>query len=90
MLELSYFAVFLLFAGCLCAAIVAAVIHTWSLRAVTYSLETRLDLLEGLLSREVKARAGQERWRKPAKADEDLQAALALAAAKPAKPLPWW
>lgn len=89
MVELSYFAVFLLISGCIAAGVTAAVIHTWSLRAHAYSLETRLSVVEGTLQREVKARAGQERWKKPAK-DDDLAAAL-LAAAKPPPDIrPWW
>lgn len=75
MVELTYFAVFLLFLCCLAAGVCAGVVHTWSLRARTYSLEDRLDRVEGNLSREVKARAGQERWKKPDK-DAELLAAM--------------
>jgi hypothetical protein len=88
MLELSYFAVFLLAVACLAAGVTAAVVHTWSLRALTYSLDTRLAVVEGNLTREVKARAGQERWKKPDK-DEAVLAAL-LAAQKQQAPQPWW
>jgi len=90
MVELSYFAVFLLLAGCLSAGVVAAVVHTWSLRALSYSLETRLTLVEGTLNREVKARAGQERWKKPAKDVEALEALLKNANAQPAQAVPYW
>lgn len=75
MVELTYFALFLLFIACLAAGVVAGVVHTWSLRARTYGLEDRVDRMEGNLSREVKARAGQERWKKPDK-DAELMAAL--------------
>lgn len=65
MVEITYFALIMLFGGCLSAGIVAGVVHTWSLRAKTYSLESRLSVVEGNLLREVKARAGEQRWRKP-------------------------
>jgi hypothetical protein len=92
MVELSFFAVFVLVVACVAAGVTAAVVHTWSLRALTYSLETRLAVVEGTLSREVKARAGQERWKQPAKAEADLAARLAIAAqgSAPARPVPWW
>lgn len=64
------YAVFLLILACVCVGVVSAVVHTWSLRARLYSLEDRLAIVEGSLTREVKARAGQERWKKP---DKDLE-----------------
>jgi Flp pilus assembly protein TadB len=88
MVELSYFALFLLFIACLAAGVVAGVVHTWSLRARTYSLEDRVDRIEGNLSREVKARAGQERWKKP---DKDTELFKAMAAQpSPNRTLNWW
>jgi len=89
MVELTYFALILLFIGCLAAGVVAGVVHTWSLRARTYDLEDRVDRIEGNLSREVKARAGQERWKKP---DKDLQLLEAMKTAAPAqgRMLNWW
>lgn len=87
MVELSYFALFLLFVACVAAGVVAAVVHTWSLRALAYSLETRLAVVEGNLLREVKARAGQERWKKP---DKDLALASELVKPEPARKLNWW
>lgn len=88
MVELSYFALILLFIGCLAAGVVAGVVHTWSLRARTYSLEDRVDRMEGNLSREVKARAGQERWKKPDK-DEALLAAMKQPPPQ-GRMLNWW
>lgn len=91
MVEISYFVVFLLITCCIAAGVVAAVVHTWALRALTYSLDTRLTVVEGNLQREVKARAGQERWKQPSKVENELAAALALTKAQPpASPLPWW
>jgi len=73
---LPIFALILLIAGCIAAGVVAAVIHTWSLRALAFSLDTRLGVVEGTLLREVKARAGQERWKKPDKDKEEMLRAL--------------
>lgn len=88
MVELSYFAIFLLFLSCLAGGVVAGVVHTWSLRARTYTLEDRVDRIEGNLSREVKARAGQERWKKP---DHDAATmALLQQSAVPARKPNWW
>lgn len=90
MVELSYFALILLVGGCLAAGVVGAVVHTWSLRARTYALEDRVDRMEGNLSREVKARAGQERWKKP---DKDLELLASIQHQTPAQPtrkLNWW
>lgn len=86
MVEFSYFGLILLVSCFIAAGVVAGVVHTWSLRARTYSLEDRVDRIEGNLSREVKARAGQERWKKP---DKDLEL-LNAANAVPARRLNWW
>lgn len=82
------FAVVLLIVACVAAGVVAGVVHTWSLRARVYSLEDRVDRMEGNLSREVKARAGQERWKKPDK-DEALLAAMRTAQPQN-RMLNWW
>lgn len=87
--ELSLFALVLLISGCVAVASCAAVIHTWTLRARLLEQEYRLDIIEGTLQREVKARAGAERWKKPAK-DEELVKELLGKAAAPARPLNWW
>ena len=91
MVELSYFALILLVTCCMAAGIVGAVVHTWSLRARTYSLEDRLAIVEGTLQREVKTRAGQERWRKPTKEEEAIALALATPPPPPAPAYKnWW
>jgi len=89
MVEIGYFAVFLLVAGGVAAGVVAAVVHTWSLRASTYSLDSRLSVVEGNLLREVKARAGQERWKKPT-TDEILVSAALATKPPPARKKAWW
>lgn len=89
MVEVTYFALILLFIGCLAAGVVAGVVHTWSLRARTYGLEDRVDRMEGNLLREVRARAGQERWKKPDKDAELLKSLAAEAAPQPRK-RNWW
>lgn len=85
-MEYPFFALILLIVSCIAAGVVAGVVHTWSLRARTYSLEDRVDRMEGNLSREVKARAGQERWKKP---DKDIEL-LAKAAQQPERRKNWW
>jgi len=75
--------------ACIAAGVCAAVIHTWSLRALAFSLETRLAVVEGTLTREVKARAGQERWKRPDKTEE-LAAALVSRPAVPERKANWW
>lgn len=75
MVELSYFALVLLISGCIAAGVVAGVIHTWSLRARLFSIENQVEVIAGRLTSEVRARAGQERWKKPDK-DAELMANL--------------
>jgi len=86
---LGFYALVLLVTGCVAAGVCAAVIHTWSLRALAFSLETRLAVVEGTLTREVKARAGQERWKKPDKTDQ-LLTELALSTNANQRPKNWW
>lgn len=84
-------ATILLIVSCVCVGVVSAVLTTWHLRTVLYSLETRLDVVEGTLSREVKARAGQERWKKPAASAAQLAEELAVLQTKvPTKKPNWW
>lgn len=88
MVEFSIFGLILLVSCFIAAGVVAGVVHTWSLRARTYSLEDRVAILEGTLQREVKTRAGQERWKKP-----DKDAALINSMnqnAIPARRPNWW
>ena len=86
MVEFSIFGLILLFSCFLAAGVVGGVVHTWSLRARTYSLEDRVAILEGTLQREVKTRAGQERWKKP---DKDLELLNAVNASPSRRPN-WW
>lgn len=87
--QLSIFSLILLVTCCIAAGVVAGVVHTWSLRAHAYSLEDRLSIVEGTLAREVKVRAGQERWKKPDK-DAELVKSLATIPIAPARKLNWW
>ena len=80
------YAVLLLIASCVAVGVVSAVVTTWSLKARLYSLEERLELVEGGLIRETKARAGAERWKKP---DKDLELVKSLQAAPTVK-RNWW
>lgn len=79
MVDLPIFAVIVLVSSCIAAGACAAVVHTWTLRATLYDLQSRLEVVEGNLLREVKARAGQERWKKP---DRDLALVQELAQAQ--------
>jgi len=87
--DLPFFAIIVLVSCCLAAGVCAAVVHTWSLRATLYDVQSRLEVVEGNLLREVKARAGAERWRKP---DKDLLLAQELTQAhtKPTPRYNWW
>jgi len=87
--ELGLFALIVLVTACVAAGVCAAVVHTWSLRALAFDLSTRLAMVEGSLQREVKARAGQERWKKPAK-DEALAAELLASKVTAQRPRNWW
>lgn len=87
MVELSYFALVLLISGCIAAGVVAGVIHTWSLRARLFSIENQVEVIAGRLTSEVRARAGQERWKKPDK-DAELMANLLQTPAGRKKN--WW
>lgn len=87
MVEIGYFALILLISGCIAAGVVAGVIHTWSLRARLFSLENQVEVIAGRLTSEVRARAGQERWKKPDK-DAELMANLLQQPAQRKKN--WW
>jgi len=89
MVDLPIFALIVLVSACLAAGVCAAVVHTWQLRASLYDVQSRLEVVEGNLLREVKARAGQERWKKP---DKDLALAQALvqSPAQPAARYNFW
>jgi len=79
-----------LIAAAIAGGILGAVIRAWSIHSILYSFEDRLDVVEGITQREVKIRAGQERWKRPAK-DEELIKDLLKSPAQPvASNLPWW
>lgn len=84
---LGYPALLLLVVCCIAAGVVAAVVHTWGLRARLYSLENHVEIIAGRLTSEVKARAGQERWKKP---DKDAELMASLVQAPPARKKNWW
>jgi hypothetical protein len=72
--------------ACIAVGVVSAVVRTWSLHQRTYSLEDRVAILEGTLTREVKTRAAQARVSKP---DKDLELLSAVNQAPVAKKN-WW
>jgi len=82
------YAFLLLITAAVAVGVVSAVVRTWSLHSRTYSLEDRVAVLEGTMTREVKSRAAQARWTKPDK-DEALMEQL-LAAKTPAARQNWW
>lgn len=87
-MEWSYVAVTLLIVACIAAGVTGAVINTWALRSRLYSVEDQVAVMQGTLQREVKTRAGQERWKKPDK-DAELLKQMATTTA-PARMLNWW
>jgi len=89
MVEIGYFALFLLVVAAIAAGVVAGVVHTWTLRASLYDLQSRLEVVEGNLLREVKARAGQERWKKTDK-DAELIKNLAAPPIQSTVRYNWW
>jgi len=80
----------LLITSIVAGAVAGALVRTWSIHRRLYSLEDRLLVVEGVTQREVKIRAGQERWKRPSKDDEALAAALALSSRAASAKLPWW
>lgn len=82
----SDFALLLVVVSCIAVGVTSAVVRTWSLHRRTYSLEDRVAVLEGTLTREVKTRAAQERWKKP---DKDLEL-LNQVNTTPNRRLNWW
>lgn len=85
------YAIFLLILASAAVGVTASIVTTWSLRAKLFSLQDVVDRMEGTLLREVKARAGQERWKSPARDEALLAATLAQAKASVAEQAkPWW
>jgi len=86
------------YVGVICAAIagsvLGALVRGWSILSRLYSLEDRLNIVEGTLSREVKVRAANGRWNKRDAEDAILAAALEKpdrsASVTGQAPLPWW
>lgn len=78
----------LLIVGCVAAGVTGALVTSWSLRSKLFSLEDRLSIVEGTVTREVKTRAGQERWKKADK-DEALLTALKSGGVT-GRTLNWW
>lgn len=84
------FGVLLLIASVIAGGILGAVARAWSLHARLYSLQDRLNVLEGVQNREVKIRAAGERFKRPSKEEAAIEAALLHAPGPPAKEVPWW
>jgi len=83
------YAFVLLLVASAAVGVVTAFVRTWSIHSRTYSLEDRVNVLEGVQNREVKIRAAETRWKKPS-ADEALISA-ALANPVPTKSkAAWW
>lgn len=79
----------LLIALALGGGVLGAVLRGWSILSRLYSLEDRISIVEGNLTREVKIRAGVERWRRPKGDELAVEAALQNPAPQKA-PSPWW
>lgn len=74
-------------AGGVCGAL----LRTWSLHSRVYSLEDRVAVIEGNLTREVKTRAAMERHKSKGPDIEELKLlGQAAQGAAPAKRYNWW
>lgn len=72
---------------CLGLGALGSIAGTWTIHGRLYSLEDRLNLVEGSLLREVKSRAATARWQKVNQDEEAIAAALANpTASAPRKP----
>lgn len=83
------YAIWLIIVSAVAVGVVSAVVRTWSLHSRLYSLEDRVNVLEGVTNREVKIRAAAERWSRPKKDEELLIHALAEPP-QSKKPQPWF
>lgn len=83
-------ALIFLIAAALSGGILGAIIRAWSIHSLLYSLQDRLLVVEGVTQREVKIRAGQERWKRPAKDEELARELMKNAAPAVAYQGPWW
>jgi hypothetical protein len=62
----------------------------WKIHTQLYSAQDRLSVLEGIVTREVKIRASNERWNKVRQSDSAIEAALASGPVQPPKKVPWY
>jgi hypothetical protein len=85
------YALYVVVAACLAAGIMGAVLRGWSIHSRLYSLEDRVGVVEGTLTREVKIRAAQSRPPR-GQADESLFKELSGKPVQVAPPrvLNWW
>lgn len=74
---------------CIAAGVTGALIRSWSILSRLYSLEDRVGIIEGTVTREVKVRAAAERWKKPSKDEAAIVAALE-APPEPKIQKAWW
>lgn len=81
-------ATILLIVACICVGVTSSVVATWALRSRLYSVEDRLNVMEGVTQREVKIRAATSRMVRPNKDEELIEAALKAGPA--AKQPNWW
>lgn len=83
----AFFLVVCLGVGC---GMAGAYLRVRSMHVLHLALEDRVSLTEGILQREVKGRAGRERWDKNKPDPLEAQLLEAVAKAPPAKKMNWW
>lgn len=85
-------ALLVIFVGGIVAGVCSFLAATWHFHQRLYSLEDTVALLEGIVNREVKARAGMTRFVKKDPIEAQLEEALAEqpAAAPTAVKIPFW
>lgn len=81
------YALLLTILGAVAVGTTSAVVTTWRLRVTLLELSDRVNVLEGITNREVKVRAAAERWKKP---DKDLELLQAMAQQVPGTKKNWW
>lgn len=81
----------LVVASVIAGGVSGALIRTWSLHSRLFSLETRVGIAEGVLTRETKTRAATERWKKTDKAEQEiLELANQVKNSSPQRQPNWW
>lgn len=70
--------------------VLGALVRAWSIHSRLYSLEDRVNVAEGILTREVKTRAATERWSKPTKNEQSILEAMVIQPAGQIKKPKWW